>query len=211
MLLWSRRSRAAVLIGFAMVVLVVFVAPLATVVVAGLAGSWTESLPSDLGFGHFERRVVRREPCEPVGQPADRVHRGRDRAGARHVGGACGAGGAAVAEPCHRRGFPPADRGAVRRDRPRPVDRVQLASRCCWAARGGSSSWPMLCWCWRSRSARFRRRWTASTPHTGRRLNPLAPDLFGCCSGSRCRCCCRRSAPRRGWRWPCRWANWAPR
>ena len=34
-------------------VLVVFVAPLATVVVAGLAGSWTGALPSDLGFGHF--------------------------------------------------------------------------------------------------------------------------------------------------------------
>ena len=37
--------------GFALVVLVVFVAPLATVVIAGLAGSWTEALPSDLGFG----------------------------------------------------------------------------------------------------------------------------------------------------------------
>ena len=54
MLLWSRRSRAAILVGFAVVVLVVFVAPLATVVVAGLAGSWTEALPSDLGFGHFD-------------------------------------------------------------------------------------------------------------------------------------------------------------
>lgn len=53
MLLWSRRSRCAVLIGFAVVVLVVFVAPLATVVIAGLAGSWTEALPSDLGFGRF--------------------------------------------------------------------------------------------------------------------------------------------------------------
>ena len=46
MLLWSRRSRAAILIGFAVVVLVVFVAPLATVVIAGLAGSWTER-PAD--------------------------------------------------------------------------------------------------------------------------------------------------------------------
>ena len=62
---------------FALVVLVVFVAPLATVVVAGLAGSWTGSLPSNLGFGHFERRADRREPGQPVGQPADRVHRGR--------------------------------------------------------------------------------------------------------------------------------------
>ena len=33
-------------------VLVVFVAPLATVVLAGLAGSWTGALPSDLGFAH---------------------------------------------------------------------------------------------------------------------------------------------------------------
>ena len=54
MLLWSRRSRAAILIGFAVVVLVVFVAPLATVVIAGLAGSWTDALPTDLGFGHFD-------------------------------------------------------------------------------------------------------------------------------------------------------------
>ncbi len=53
MLLWSPRSRAAVLIGFAVVVLVVFIAPLATVVIAGLAGSWNEALPSNLGFGHF--------------------------------------------------------------------------------------------------------------------------------------------------------------
>ena len=37
-----------------LVVLVVFVAPLATVVFAGLAGSWTGALPSDLGFGHFD-------------------------------------------------------------------------------------------------------------------------------------------------------------
>src|SRR5689334_9259521 len=54
MLLWSRRSRLAVLLGFAVVVLVVFVAPLATVVIAGLAGSWTGALPSSLGSGHFE-------------------------------------------------------------------------------------------------------------------------------------------------------------
>src|ERR1700755_2592029 len=54
MLLWSRRSRLAVLIAFAVVVMVVFVAPLATVVIAGLAGSWTEALPSDFGLGHFD-------------------------------------------------------------------------------------------------------------------------------------------------------------
>jgi len=54
MLLWSRRSRWAILIAFAVVVMVVFVAPLATVVIAGLAGSWTEALPSDFGLGHFD-------------------------------------------------------------------------------------------------------------------------------------------------------------
>src|SRR6201989_1551184 len=58
MLLWSRRSRLAVLIGFAVVVLVVFIAPLATVVVAGLAGSWTEAVPSNPGFGHFQAALT---------------------------------------------------------------------------------------------------------------------------------------------------------
>ena len=52
-MLWSRRSRAAILIGFALVVLVVFAAPLATVVIAGLAGTWTEALPSDLSLIHI--------------------------------------------------------------------------------------------------------------------------------------------------------------
>lgn len=53
MLLWNPRSRAVALTVFAVVVLVVFVAPLVTVVLAGLAGSWTGPLPSNLGFGHF--------------------------------------------------------------------------------------------------------------------------------------------------------------
>lgn len=53
MLLWSPRSRALVLAFFAAVVLVVFVLPLGTVVLAGLAGSWTGPLPSDLGFARF--------------------------------------------------------------------------------------------------------------------------------------------------------------
>lgn len=54
MLLWNRRSRSALLVVFAVVVLVVFVTPLATVVLAGLAGSWNGALPSDLGFRRFE-------------------------------------------------------------------------------------------------------------------------------------------------------------
>ncbi|MDY6870448.1 MAG: ABC transporter permease subunit [Actinomycetota bacterium] len=53
MLLWSPRGRAAVLGVFAVVVLVVFALPLGTVVLAGLAGSWTGPLPSDLGFARF--------------------------------------------------------------------------------------------------------------------------------------------------------------
>ncbi|QNJ93749.1 ABC transporter permease subunit [Mycolicibacterium fluoranthenivorans] len=51
MLLWNRRSRAVALAVFGVVVLVVFVAPLATVLLAGLAGSWTGALPSGLGLG----------------------------------------------------------------------------------------------------------------------------------------------------------------
>src|SRR6478735_8475029 len=52
MLLWTPRSRAILIGVFAVVVLVVFVAPLVTVVLAGLAGSWTGALPSNLGFTH---------------------------------------------------------------------------------------------------------------------------------------------------------------
>ena len=54
MLVWSARSRAVLLTVFAVVVLVVFALPLATVVLAGLAGSWTGPLPSDLGLGRFD-------------------------------------------------------------------------------------------------------------------------------------------------------------
>ena len=50
MLSWTRRGRAMLLGPFAMVVAIVFLAPLVTVVLAGLAGSWTGPLPSTLGF-----------------------------------------------------------------------------------------------------------------------------------------------------------------
>ncbi|CAN3126363.1 ABC transporter permease subunit [Mycobacterium sp. smrl_JER01] len=53
MLLWSSRSRAAVLTVFAIVVAVVFVLPLGTVVLAGFAGSWNGPLPSGLGVARF--------------------------------------------------------------------------------------------------------------------------------------------------------------
>lgn len=57
MLVWTRRGRAAVLAVFALVVAVVFVAPIATVVAAALAGHWTGPLPSDLGFANFDQAL----------------------------------------------------------------------------------------------------------------------------------------------------------
>ncbi|MFI5498968.1 ABC transporter permease [Nocardia asteroides] len=53
MLVWTPRGKAVVLGVFALVVAVVFVAPIATVVAAAFAGSWTGPLPSDLGFGNL--------------------------------------------------------------------------------------------------------------------------------------------------------------
>jgi 2-aminoethylphosphonate transport system permease protein len=53
MLLWTPLSRGVLLAAFTVVVLVVFVLPLGTVVLAGLAGSWTGPLPSGLGFSRF--------------------------------------------------------------------------------------------------------------------------------------------------------------
>jgi len=53
MLLWDKKSRLIVVAMFALVVLIVFIAPLATVVLAGLAGSWNGPLPSGLGFARF--------------------------------------------------------------------------------------------------------------------------------------------------------------
>ena len=53
MLLWTRASRVITWTIFAIVVVVVFVAPIATVVIAGFAGSWTGPLPSNLGLNHF--------------------------------------------------------------------------------------------------------------------------------------------------------------
>lgn len=57
MLLWTRSSRAILLTIFAIVVAVVFVAPIATVAAAGLAGSWTGPLPSNLGLRHFDEAL----------------------------------------------------------------------------------------------------------------------------------------------------------
>ncbi|MFI2472325.1 ABC transporter permease [Nocardia xishanensis] len=57
MLVWTRTGRAAVLAVFGLVVTVVFVAPIATVVAASLAGSWTGPLPSDLGLANFRQAL----------------------------------------------------------------------------------------------------------------------------------------------------------
>lgn len=57
MLVWTRSGKAIVLAAFALVVCVVFLAPIATVVAAALAGSWTGPLPSNLGFANFGRAL----------------------------------------------------------------------------------------------------------------------------------------------------------
>lgn len=57
MLFWTRRGRASVWALFAVIVVVVFVAPIATVVIAGFAGSWTGPLPSGLGLTHFHEAL----------------------------------------------------------------------------------------------------------------------------------------------------------
>ncbi|TJZ81177.1 ABC transporter permease subunit [Rhodococcus oryzae] len=49
MLLWTTRARTLALALFGVVVVVVFVAPIATVIAAALAGAWTGPLPSNLG------------------------------------------------------------------------------------------------------------------------------------------------------------------
>ncbi|TQM31500.1 ABC transporter permease [Nocardia bhagyanarayanae] len=57
MLVWSRTGRAVLLTVFGLVVTIVFVAPIATVVAAALAGSWTGPLPSDLGLANFRQAL----------------------------------------------------------------------------------------------------------------------------------------------------------
>ncbi|WP_181696850.1 ABC transporter permease subunit [Nocardia sp. GTS18] len=57
MLVWTPRGKVLVLSVFGLVVTVVFVAPIATVVLAALAGTWTGPLPSDLGFANLGTAV----------------------------------------------------------------------------------------------------------------------------------------------------------
>ncbi len=58
MLFWTRQSRLITQAVFGLVVLVVFVAPIATVVLAAFAGAWTGPLPSNLRFGHFDEALA---------------------------------------------------------------------------------------------------------------------------------------------------------
>ena len=57
MLLWNRRSRIILWAVFAVAVAVIFVALIATVVLAGFAGEWTGSVPSQLSLGRFEKTL----------------------------------------------------------------------------------------------------------------------------------------------------------
>lgn len=57
MLVWTRSGKALLLTIFGLVVTIVFIAPIATVVAAALAGSWTGPLPSDPGFGNFRQAL----------------------------------------------------------------------------------------------------------------------------------------------------------
>ncbi|MEV6275922.1 ABC transporter permease subunit [Nocardia sp. NPDC051832] len=58
MLVWTRTGKAVVLTVFGLVLTVVFIAPIATVVAAALAGSWTGPLPSNLGFANFSQALT---------------------------------------------------------------------------------------------------------------------------------------------------------
>lgn len=57
MLLWSRQSKIFVWVVFAVAVIVIFLAPIAIVALAGFAGQWTGPLPSQLGFERFEKAL----------------------------------------------------------------------------------------------------------------------------------------------------------
>ncbi|HEY1974787.1 MAG TPA: ABC transporter permease subunit [Pseudonocardia sp.] len=57
MLLWTRASRAVALIVFGVLVAIVVIAPLVTVLLAAVAGTWTGALPSHLTGAHLAEAV----------------------------------------------------------------------------------------------------------------------------------------------------------
>ncbi|WP_102222894.1 ABC transporter permease [Acidimangrovimonas sediminis] len=65
MLIWSRAGRAAVLGVTALVVLVLYAAPLAIIVLAAFAGQWNGVWPSQMGLGNFTA-VFQGAPGEAV-------------------------------------------------------------------------------------------------------------------------------------------------
>ena len=53
MLVWSRAGRAWVWALAGVLILVVYAAPMAIIVLASFAGQWNGALPSQLGFANF--------------------------------------------------------------------------------------------------------------------------------------------------------------
>ena len=65
MLVWSRAGRAAVWAFAGLLILIVYVAPLAIIVLASLAGQWNGALPSQLGLASYAQ-VVQGSPGEAL-------------------------------------------------------------------------------------------------------------------------------------------------
>lgn len=179
MLLWSRRSRAILIGLFGLVVAVVFVAPLATVVAAGLAGSWTGAVPSDLGFEHFDDALT----GESLASLSVSLQTAFLAGGVALVLGTWAALAARECPPWLARVVD----GVLHLPIAVPSVAIGLGlliafneQPCCWVERGGSSSWPTRCWCSRSRSARCRQRWTGSIRPTGKPRNRLAQGRCVC-------------------------------
>ena len=163
------------------------------------------------GLRPLRRGAVRGEPGQPLGQPADRVRLRRHRVGARHVGGARRARSSWLAEPRHRRGLPPTDRGAVGGDRPRPSHRVQLPTAAArrhpldrdpGARRAGAG---LLVQCGVRRAGPARPGVPPGRGIAWGRTGPRAGADHAAAA------CCPHSARPRGWRSRCRWASSAPR
>lgn len=65
MLVWSKSARRAILVVFAIVLVVLLLAPLAVVVIAALAREWNGVLPSSLTFAHL-RDALRADNLESL-------------------------------------------------------------------------------------------------------------------------------------------------
>jgi 2-aminoethylphosphonate transport system permease protein len=150
MLLWSRSSRIVVLAVFAGLVAVVVVAPLATVLLAAVAGQWTGTLPSGLTGEHLAEAVGPEGLASLLvsAQTALLAGVGSVLVGSWAALSAASAPGPArklVLGVCH---LPIAVPSVV-------VGLGLLIAlnrrRCCSAAPSGSWCWLTRCWCWPSR------------------------------------------------------------